>query len=101
MRALIEYPVKTLNTNRQRKVYQVDTGPIAFPDLSLAGERNVDRISLAFVAFNAPDSAAFVIEAPTPVEEPGTRDRKVATVHHYSKRVSLPARNRLYAVKVS
>lgn len=95
LRALIECPVKTMNTRREGDLYQVDTGPIAFPDLLKRRERLVDCLSLAFVAFNAPHFADFVIEAPTPVD-PENPDLKV---HHYSKIVSLPARNRLFAVE--
>ena len=94
LRALIECPVKTMNTRREGDRYQVDTGPIAFPDLSKRPERLVDCLSLAFVAFNAPHFADFVIEAPTAVD-PGNSNLKV---HHYSKIVSLPAHNRLFAV---
>lgn len=93
--ALIECPVKTMNTRREDDCYQVDTGPIAFPDLSKRPERLVDSLSLAYVAFNASHFADFVIEAPTPVD-PENSDLKV---HHYSKIVSLPARNRLFAVE--
>jgi len=95
LRAIIECPVKTLNTHRERDAYQVDTGPIAFPDLSERYERHVDGIWLGFVAFNAPHFADFVIEVPTPI---GDGDR-VCQVHHFSRLLSLPAENRLYAVK--
>ena len=67
--AIIECPIKTMNTNRGGDLYQVDTGPVAFPDLGGGYERHVDRISLAFLAFNAPDFTDFVIEAPTLVGE--------------------------------
>ena len=96
MRAIIEYPVKTININDERDIYQVDTGPVAWPDLSRRCERNVEAISLAFVAFNVPHFADFVIEAPTPIVEGG---REVCRVHHYSRRVSLAARNRLFCVE--
>ena len=95
LRALIESPVKTMNTRREDDRYQVDTGPLAFPDLSKRRERFVDCLSLAFVAFNAPHFADFVIEAPTPFD---ARHPDVQ-VHHYSKIVSLPSRNRLFAVE--
>ena len=94
LRAVIECPVKTMNTRREGDLYQVDTGPIAFPDLLKRRERLVDCLSLAYVAFNAPHFADFVIEAPTPVDP----DNPELRVHHYSKIVSLPARNRLFAV---
>ena len=95
LRAVIECPVKTMNTRREGDLYQVDTGPIAFPDLLKRRERLVDCLSLAFVAFNAPQFADFVIEEPTPVDP----DYPELRVHHYSKIVSLPARNRLFAVE--
>ena len=94
LRAIIECPVKTMNTHREREIYQVDTGPVVFPDLSQRCERQVDCMALAFVAFNAPDFADFVIEAPTCVGGEG----QSVQVYHYSERVSLPARNRLCTV---
>lgn len=90
LQAILEYPVKTMNTNRASDLYQVDTGPVAFPDLSQRRARHVETLSLAFVVFNAPHFADFVLEAPTRVGD--------EQVYHYSKRVSLAAVNRLYAV---
>ncbi len=95
LRAIIECPVKTMNVSLQRKMYQVDTGPIAFPDLSRRADPLIDILSLAFVAFNAPDFADFVIEQPTPVIEDGS---ELCKIHHYSNPISLPARNTLLAV---
>ena len=94
LRAIIEFPVKTMNIHDKRDLYQVDTGPIAFPDLSRLFDRPAESLSLAFIAFNAPKSADFVIESPTPISEAG---REVTRVHHYSKLRNLPAINRLYA----
>ena len=95
LRALIECPVKTMNTRREDDRYQVDTGPLAFPDLSSRPTRLVDSLSLAFVAFNAPHFADFVIEAPTAVDS----RHPDLQIHNFSKIVSLPARNRLFAVE--
>jgi len=97
LRAIIEYPIKTMNTRAADGAYQVDTGPVAFPDLSARHERNADGLSLAFVAFNAPDFADFVIEEPCSINaSSGT-----ASVYHYSRRLSLPASNRLYATRTA
>jgi hypothetical protein len=84
-----------MNTNRERDVYQVDTGPVAFPDLGGGHERHVDRISLAFLAFNAPDFTDFVIETPTLVGE----GERAGETHHYSRLMSLQAENRLFSVE--
>lgn len=106
--AIIEYPVKTMNTcrrieqqrpeeNRKGEIYQVDTGPILFPDLSGKRERLVDGLALAFVAFNARNFADFVIEVPTSARPPGTDAANDLQVYHYSERLTLEAENRLYA----
>ena len=97
LRAIIECPVKTMNVSLERKMYQVDTGPIAFPDLSRRSDPLIDIFSLAFIAFNAPHFADFVIEQPTPVIENGD---ELCRIHHYSNPFSLPARNTLLAVGV-
>ncbi|MBM3804784.1 MAG: hypothetical protein FJW26_21045 [Acidimicrobiia bacterium] len=94
LRAIIEFPVKTINIRDEEPAYQVDTGPIAFPDLSKRYEKTAESLSLAFVAFNAPDFADFVIEDETPILEKG---QPVTRVYHYSRKLSLPARNRLFA----
>lgn len=99
LRAVIECPIKTLNTNRQRMVYQTDTGPVAFAELGPGPyEKLADRLALAFVAWNAPHFADFVIEAPAPAGAPQAGGPEKIMVHHYSRRISLAAKNRLLAV---
>lgn len=92
-RAVIECPVKTMNTHRGRKLYQVDTGPVALPNVLRRYENSAESLFLAFVAFNAPHFADFVIETPTALKAAGAD----ASVYHYSRRVSVEAKNRLYA----
>lgn len=95
IQAIIECPIKTMNTNRERDIYQVDTGPVLLPDLQ-RHECSADGLRLAFVAFNVADFADFVIEVPTSIDEAtGTE------VHHYSERVSLPSTNRLFVQELS
>lgn len=96
LRAIIEFPVKTMNIHDTRDLYQVDSGPIAFPDLSRRYPQRsaAELLSLAFVAFNAPGSVDFILEAPTPIIEGGL---EVTRVLHYSRRESLPATNRIFA----
>lgn len=95
LRAVIECPVKTLNVSVDRRMYQVDTGPLVWPDLSKRYERMIDCLRLAFVAFNAPTFADFIIEQPTPVLEDS---KEVAQIYHYSGPISLPATNRLFSI---
>jgi len=95
LRAIIECPTKTMNIEPEKELYQVDTGPVAFPDLTKRSDPKIDALSLAFVAFNAPDFADFVVEQPTLVTE---EDGATHQVFHYSCPFSLAAKNRLFAV---
>ena len=94
LRGVIEYPVKTMNISLDKQLYQVDTGPVAYPDLSQRFERPIEALSLAFVAFNAPDFADFVIEQPVKISEEAADD---CQTYHYTKPFSMPAQNRLIA----
>lgn len=96
LRAIVEFPIKTMNIHDGKNLYQVDTGPVAYPDLSQRYPRLIDSISLAFVAFNQPTDADFIVEAETPIMHFG---REVARVHHYSQTVSVPVRNRVFAIE--
>jgi hypothetical protein len=94
--AVIECPVKTMNISLEKEMYQVDTGPVAFPDLSRRYDPLIDSLRLAFVAFNAPHFADFVVEQPTTIIEGGDERRQI---HHFSAPFSLPAKNVLLAVE--
>ena len=96
LRAILEFPIKTMNANDIKNLYQVDTGPVAFPDFEVEVERHIERLSPAYVAYNAPDFADFVVQQALPIVVEG---RQVARVTHYSRRVSLPAKTRVIAVE--
>ena len=96
LRCLMEYPVETMNISIDQRLWQVDSGPIAMPDLTKRFDPPVDSIRLAFAVFNAPHFCDFVIEQPTPV----LRDeQEVCEVYHYSNPVCFPANNRVLSVK--
>lgn len=95
LKAVMEYPVKTMNINDSRDIYQVDTGPVLFPDLSKRYNHFADSISLAFIAFNVCNSADFVIERPTPIYING---ENTCSIHHYSGILTLPADNKLFSI---
>jgi hypothetical protein len=90
LRAVIECPTKTINIDPKRRLYQVDTGPVAYPDLTKPYEPAIDCLRLAFLAFNAPDFTDFVVEQPTPVVQDG---KEVCKIHHYSGPFSVKAKN--------
>ncbi len=95
LRAIIECPIKTMNICDGKDIYQVDAGPILFPDLADRDRKFVETVKLAFVAFNVPHFADFVCEVPTPIIEDS---RKICRIYHYSERHSLPAKNRIYCI---
>jgi hypothetical protein len=96
LRTILEFPIKTINIHDKKNLYQVDTGPLAYPDLSQTYTRLVDSISLAFVAFNKPTTADFIIEDEAPILYFG---REVTRVHHYCRTVSVSTQNRIFAIE--
>jgi hypothetical protein len=94
-RAIIECPAKTINVSLEKKMYQIDTGPLAYPDLTRRHDPVMDCLRLAFVAFNVPHFADFVVEqeAALACEGGGT-----AHVYHYTKPFSLPSQNKVIAL---
>ena len=90
-RAVIEYPVKTINVSQRDGYYQVDTGPVLFPDLSIGHDSFVGNFRLAYIAHNCPTWAEFIVNMPTPLTD-GIR------VDHYSTSVRLDTRNHIIEV---
>ncbi len=91
--ARLEYPVKTMNVNDQHLGYQVDTGPIIAPDLTRTVELEVERLELAFIAWNRLDRAELIVQQPTPVGE--------ETAGHYSQIRKYAARSSMWRVEKS
>jgi hypothetical protein len=87
----LEYPVKTVNVSERHGYYQVDTGPVLFPDLSIGHDNPIGNVRLAYVAHNGPEWAEFIVNVPTPVAES-------IAVNHYSKSVGVEAQNLMIEV---
>ena len=95
-RAVIEYPVKTMNVQLERERMQVDTGPLPFPDLSASVEREIERLSMAYVCYNTYDVAEFILRKPTPVMCDGDQ---VGSVIDYSEVRRVPVSTTLYCAE--
>jgi hypothetical protein len=93
--AIIECPVKTINLGPGRRMFQVDTGPVCYPDLHRRWNPQIECLSLAFVAFNSRSSADFIVEQPTKVMRDG---EEICQVYHYSDPFGEEATNRIYGV---
>ena len=81
-RTVIEYPIKTMNANERDMIYQTDTGPILYPDLSREPDDLIGGIELAFAAFNCPSWIELLLRVPTDVGE-GVQ------VYHYNQSLRL------------
>jgi hypothetical protein len=93
--AEIEYPVKTINANEHAWIYQTDTGPFLYPDLTADPADLLTRLELAFGAFNAPDWGEFIVRTRTAVGEG-------IEVYHFSRPIRLDGiQNTLYRVPVA
>jgi hypothetical protein len=90
----LEYPVKTMNVHPESGQYQIDTGPLPFPDGGHPGARWVERLVPAFVAWNIPDRAEFILQRPTPLQHEG---REIGRVLHYSEIRVLSVTNAILA----
>lgn len=104
--AIIEYPVKTINFERDKKDWQVDTGPLILPDLTAPPDEWSQKFQLAHIAFRTPYWADFVVDQPTPLEPGAKTDAAEASVpgpqpmtYHYSGLVHKTARNVLLALE--
>ena len=87
----INYPIKTMNANEREWIYQTDTGPILFPDLTLPYDDPIESFYLAYIAFNHSDWAELILQVPTVLTDE-------LSVNHYSKAIHLDTHNSLYRV---
>ena len=90
--AVIEYPVKTINLNERDWVYQTDTGPHLYPDLSRPADQLLAGMELAFSAFNTPEWIECIVRVPTEIAG------GAAKVWHYSRPVRLDVRNEMLRI---
>lgn len=67
LRAMLEYPVKTMNVLREPARFQVDTGPLILPDFTSTAEQQIERLELAYVVYNDFDRAEFIRRKPVAI----------------------------------
>lgn len=95
-RAVIEYPIKTMNVQLDRRRFQVDTGPLIFTDLDADEESEIKKLHFAFVCYNVNDIAEFILRGPTPVKR---NDEEVGTYIDYSDVRRVPIKNTFYVAR--
>lgn len=87
-RAIIDYPVRTINVNERDGIYQTDTGPVLLPDRGAGREGMLAGLELAFSAFNSPDWIEFLVRRRMPIAEG-------VEVYHYCETQRWDAKNQL------
>ena len=85
---VLDFPIKTMNVSERDWIYQTDTGPILFPDFSEPFDHLIETLKLAYVAYNCPDWAEFIVQVPTQL-------REGVSVNHYAKSVRLDSKNQV------
>ena len=93
VRAVLEYPVKTMNVLNSPVRFQIDTGPIIVPDFASTADLAIARLDLAHVVYNLFDRGELILRKPIAVGEGVSR----TSVTDYSKRVEYKGSNALLA----
>ena len=92
-RAVIEYPIKTMNASPRDQTYQTDTGPVLMPDLSRNWEDLIGGMELAFSAFNTDSWTELLVRCANPVADG-------VSVYHYSRVVRVDdVRNQIFRLE--
>lgn len=91
-RAVIEYPIKTMNVRREPANFQVDTGPILVPRWDAVDLPAPLRFDVAHVVYWKRDHAEFVLRRP---HEVGSSERGPIEVTDYSELRFETATNRI------
>ncbi|MBI1914505.1 MAG: hypothetical protein HYS12_07175 [Planctomycetes bacterium] len=93
--AMIEYPVKTMNVCEKTTRFQVDTGPLLWPDFESKAKLAVERFDLGFIVYNTFADGEVVLRVQTPIVLKG---KEAAKAWHYSKIVPIKAKHELFCV---
>ena len=94
LRAISEYPIRTMNMALEQGRVQVDTGPLIFPDLETPAASEIERLHWSFVCYNTESVAEFVLRGPTPIASAG---QNIASYIDYSEVRRVAMKNSFYA----
>jgi hypothetical protein len=93
LRAILEYPVRTMNARTTPPRFQVDTGPLIVPDFESEATHAIERFDVAHVGYNVYDKAEFILRRPVTVPQ-GSRSGVLVT--DYSELMTIPASNEIF-----
>jgi len=81
-RAVLEYPIKTMNVTTDPAQFQVDTGPVIVPVLDTPNAPPILRFAMAHIVYCTFDRAEFILRVP---HEVGERNGQPVCVTDYSE----------------
>ena len=90
---VLDYPISYVNIHPPDQRFQVDVGPILYPDGASDGAFAVERLQLAYVMYNELDRAEFAIRRPTQVAPASP-----AETLHYSEVIRRLVRSELFSL---
>lgn len=95
MRAIIEYPVKTMNVHAEsNEAFQPDTGVVLFPNIANSINWEFPSFKLAYIIFNSKTYSEFIVEEPVLLKK---IKKNVVQAYHYEGIYKTEAINRLFA----
>lgn len=89
-----EYPVTVMNARPSDHRWQIDTGPVLVPDMSLKPELTVALFRQAYLVYNSWDWAELMMRQPTLAAKNGHH------VMHYSSPRRVAMKNQLFAADI-
>lgn len=93
LRAVLTYPIKTMNVLMSPPRFQVDTGPLLWPDFASTADKPIERFEMAYLLYNTFDRAEFILRRPVPIPESG---QPIAQTTDYSELIIGPARHAIW-----
>lgn len=93
-RAILEYPIKTMNLMQEPSRFQVDTGPLILPDFQANKARFIECFEMAYVVYHTWDKAEFILRKPVSSVDGGDPG---AITTDYSLVQIVPARHTILA----
>jgi hypothetical protein len=80
-RAILEYPIKTMNLMQEPPRFQVDTGPLILPDFTATvTNHSIECFEMAHVVYHTLDKAEFILRKPIPSDD--SRSLSAATTDY-------------------
>ena len=95
VRAVLDYPIKTMNVLRTTQQFQIDTGPVLLPDVASAVSHEIERFDLAYILYHQLDRAEFILRRPVGIVPGEPR----AVVTDYSAIQAWQGQNMIYAAE--